>query len=107
MNEVANKGGLLAAAALLLSAMAAPAHAQDVPRGSYLQTCTHVETHGDRLVADCMRVDGRWSRTALDLDRCGGGIANINGRLTCSGDRYSRDRDRYDRGYSGSSSPRR
>jgi hypothetical protein len=46
----ANKCGLLAGAAMLISAMAVPAHAQNVPPGSYLQSCRNVETQGDRLV---------------------------------------------------------
>jgi hypothetical protein len=54
-------------------------------------------------MADCLRTDGRWSRTALDLDRCVGGIANIDGRLTCNQGDGGRGWWR-DRGSSGSSS---
>jgi hypothetical protein len=96
MNRVAltTKCGLIAGAAMLLSAVAAPAHAQGVPPGSYLRSCQNVETQGDRLVADCRRTDGSWGRTALgDADRCVGGIANMDGRLTCN---------HADRGYGGS-----
>jgi hypothetical protein len=77
-----NKRGLLAGAAMLIAAVAAPAHAQNVPPGSYLQSCRNVQTQGDRVVADCRRADGSWGRTALDVDRCVGGIANMDGRLT-------------------------
>lgn len=83
-----SKFGLTAGAAMLLSALAAPALAQNVPLGSYLRSCQNVQIQGDRLVAECRRADGRWSRTALDVDRCVGGIANMDGRLTCNhGDR--------------------
>ena len=103
----ANKCGLLAGAAMLISAAAVPSHAQNVPPGSYLQSCRNVETQGDRLVANCRRADGSWSRTALDVDRCVGGIANMDGRLTCNGSNGSasgrgwsgnQDRRSYDRG---------
>lgn len=103
MSQVAftNKCGLLVGAAMLISAVAAPAHAQNVPPGSYLRSCTNVQTQGDRLVADCRRADGSWSRTALDVDRCVGGIANMDGRLTCNGNDRSqgRSRDQNRRGY--------
>jgi len=71
-------------AAVLLPLAATPASAQ-VPGGSYLQTCTHARVFGDRLVAECRRMDGGWDRTVLrDVDRCVGGVANTNGRLTCN-----------------------
>ena len=74
----------IAAAAVLLSLGAIPAQAQ-TPGGSYLQSCTNVHIFGDRVIADCRRMDGSWDRTALrDVDRCVGGIANMNGRLTCT-----------------------
>jgi hypothetical protein len=74
----------LAAAAMLLSLVARPAWAQ-APGGSYLETCTNVRTFGDRIVADCRRVDGAWNRTALnDFDSCVGGISNMNGQLACN-----------------------
>ena len=76
--------GVIAGAAMLLSLAATPALAQ-VPHGSYLRTCTDVRMFGDRLVAECKRMDGGWDRTVLrDVDRCVGGIANMNGRLTCN-----------------------
>jgi hypothetical protein len=74
----------IAGAAVLLSLAALPARAQ-APGGSYLETCTHVRPYGDGIIADCRRVDGSWGRTALrDVDRCVGGIANMNGNLTCN-----------------------
>jgi hypothetical protein len=88
----------MAGAAVLLSLAATPALAQ-VPGGSYLRTCSDVGMSGDRLVAQCQRTDGSWRRTVLrDVDRCVGGIANMNGRLTCNygelgyGSSFDRDR---------------
>lgn len=63
------------------------ANAQPAPQGSYLNSCTHVGMDRDKLIADCRRVDGRWQRTVLDIDRCVGDIGdigNINGHLTCN-----------------------
>jgi len=75
----------IAAAALLVALAAIPVHAQGVPGGSYLRNCINVHAFGDRVIADCRRVDGGWDRTALrDIDRCVGGIANMNGRLICT-----------------------
>jgi hypothetical protein len=75
-----------------------PARAQPAPEGSYLNSCRHAGVEGDRLFADCRRIDGSWQRTVLDIDRCAGDIVNINGRLSCN--RGPRE------GYYGSSGPR-
>ena len=76
-------GAAIAGAALLLSLGAMPAHAQ-APGGSYLDSCSNVRAFGDRLIADCRRMDGGWNRTALhDLGSCAGDISNRNGQLTC------------------------
>jgi hypothetical protein len=61
-----------------------PAHAQPAPQGSYLDSCRHIGMEGDRLFADCRRMDGGWQRTVLDVDRCVGDIGNQDGRLTCN-----------------------
>ena len=61
------------------------ANAQPAPQGSYLNSCTHIGMDRDKLIADCRRTDGRWQRTVLDIDRCAGDIANINGHLSCNG----------------------
>src|ERR1700716_4477502 len=74
----------IAGAAMLLSFTAIPAQAQGVPGGSYLQSCTNVRMHGDRLVAECRRADGGRERTALNVGGCAGGVANTNGPLTCN-----------------------
>ena len=91
----------IAGAAMLLSLAAAPAQAQGVPGGSYLQSCTNVRMHGDRLVAECRRADGSWDRSSLHVGGCSGGIANTNGQLTCNysgpgyGSSYGPREDRY------------
>jgi CVNH domain-containing protein len=89
----------MAGAAMLLSTATIPAQAQGVPGGSYLQSCTNVRMHGDRLVAECRRMDGSWDRSALNVGGCVGGIANTNGQLTCNynnpGYGSSYDRNRY------------
>jgi hypothetical protein len=88
----------IAGAAMVLSLATTPALAQ-VPGGSYLRTCSDVRMSGDRLVAECQTMDGGWRRTVLrDVDSCVGGIANMNGRLTCNhgepgyGSSFDRDR---------------
>jgi hypothetical protein len=120
------KWTLFVGAAVLLSLATAPAHAQGYPSGSYVRTCTNIQSYGGRVMAECRRMDGSWDRTALNgAHRCAGGLANMDGRLTCNNGRhvgsskydrwegpgyrrgydhsgYHRDYDRW-QGYSGSS----
>src|SRR5205085_599722 len=59
--------------------------AQNFPSGSYQQTCRNIGVKGNRLEADCDSGNGQWNRTSLrNFQNCGE-IANINGRLRCSG----------------------
>ena len=106
-NYLAGIGGsAIAGAAMLLSLGTTPAHAQ-MPGGSYLQSCTNVRAHGDRVVATCRRSDGGWQRTAInDVHSCNGGLANMNGQLVCGrghgpayGNRRHRDFDGYGSSY--------
>jgi hypothetical protein len=91
---------LLAGTALLLSLAAAPAHAQGMPGGSYARTCTNVQSYGGQVTADCRRMDGSWDRSTVDVQRCAGGIANTDGRLTCnSGGSGYQPRGGYQNGY--------
>jgi CVNH domain len=76
--------GALGALVLAGATYIQPAFAQPAPQGSYLNSCTHIGMEGNRLFADCRRMDGAWQRTVLDIDRCAGDIANLNGRLSCS-----------------------
>jgi hypothetical protein len=96
--HLTGKCSLIAGTVMALSFAAAPVHAQSAPPGSYLRSCTHVAVYGDRLIADCRRMDGRWGRTALrEVDRCVGDIGNMDGQLACNhADQrqgWSRDRD--------------
>ncbi len=60
-----------------------PAAAQNVPGGSYLQSCDDARTHGNRLHASCRTANGGFTRSSLTLP-CDGDIANQNGYLVCS-----------------------
>jgi len=56
----------------------------NAPGGTYVQTCRNIQTHGDKLEAECQTRDGNWRRTSLDdIDRCSGAIANDDGHLVC------------------------
>jgi len=77
-------------ATLLLAGIgwSAPALAQAVPQGTYLQSCADVGVRGDTLIATCRTRDGREQRSALTgLRRCVGDIGNNNGILQCAGGR--------------------
>jgi len=76
-----------ALAAVLLAGIgwSVPAHAQRVPQGSYLTSCSDVRVEGDTLVARCRTRDGRERRSALaGINRCVGDIGNNNGTLQCN-----------------------
>ena len=79
----------VAALALILGGTAKPAAAQwgqQVPPGSYQQTCRNVGVRGDTLYADCQDANRNWQRTQLnDYNRCPGEIQNLNGSLQCTG----------------------
>ncbi|MCU1255449.1 MAG: hypothetical protein JWM83_1748 [Candidatus Angelobacter sp.] len=84
-----------------------------IPGGSYAQTCQDVRIQGNDLEARCQTVNGDWRTTRLSsFDRCGGDIANDDGRLRCAGSGYGyggqrNDDDDYNRssgGYQGNNS---
>jgi hypothetical protein len=57
-----------------------------IPRGSYRDSCNGVYMSGWNLNASCRDSSGRWNRTSLDIRTCGDrDIANLNGRLSCTG----------------------
>lgn len=57
-----------------------------VPRGSYRDSCNGTYMSGWTLIASCRDSSGRWNSTSLDTRACGDrDVANLNGRLSCSG----------------------
>jgi hypothetical protein len=74
------------AAFCLWSLAAAPAaQAQQLPQGSYLQSCRDVGVEGGVLSGLCRTRGGEWQRAALgDIRQCAGDIGNSNGQLVCN-----------------------
>jgi len=99
----------LAVALLALAFAGTAAPAQQIPGGSYQQTCRDINARGNTLYAECMDTNRNWQRTQLrDFNRCRGEIQNLNGQLQCTGGNgpgYGQGRDhdgdhdhgRYDR----------
>jgi hypothetical protein len=59
-------------------------YAQEVPSGSYLQTCRNIQIQGSALFAYCLDTDGRWRAAGLyEFRECTGDIANVDGELRC------------------------
>src|ERR1700731_4012128 len=57
-----------------------------IPGGSYAQTCQDVHIQGNDMEARCQTTNGDWRTTRLSsFDRCGGDIANDDGRRRCAG----------------------
>ncbi|MGZ4855124.1 MAG: CVNH domain-containing protein [Candidatus Angelobacter sp.] len=95
----------VAALALGIGGAAMTCQAQQVPGGSYQQTCRDIGARGSTLYATCKDEGGNWRNTQLnDFQRCSGEIQNLNGNLSCTGgtgygpggiygDRRDRDRD--------------
>ena len=92
--------GLIGLTILLGSASAA---AQQVPPGSYQQTCREIGMNGNNLFATCQDTGGNWRSTQLpEVQSCSSQIVNDNGSLRCErsgnwrGDRggdFDRDHD--------------
>jgi hypothetical protein len=73
--------GASCAAALALS-MAA--HAQALPRGPYLNSCSNAQADSHNLMAQCRNGAGIEHRAVLiNFPRCVGPITNNNGVLAC------------------------
>jgi hypothetical protein len=81
-------------AAVALAAMTlGTASAQNVPSGSYQQSCTNIYVRGNVLTARCTAPQGNRVRSSIDLNSCRrGDIANTNGQLTCNTNGYGRGR---------------
>ena len=75
------------AAALAAIVLSAPSALADyAPPGTYQQTCTSISVQWDVLSAQCRTRNGNWNFTNLrDFRNCEGDIANIDGRLQCTG----------------------
>jgi hypothetical protein len=72
---------------ILLGLASYPSAAQESnPPGSYQQTCSDVSVKKGTLYAKCQDEKGKKHSTKLsDYEKCGPGIANNNGKLTCTG----------------------
>jgi hypothetical protein len=61
------------------------ASAQQVPPGSYIQSCRNVRVVAGTLLAECRQPDGRWDISAIwRVGTCVGDIDNRNGSLACN-----------------------
>lgn len=70
---------------LLILLLCAVAFADQLPSGSYRQTCRNITISNDTLSAECRVTGGRWQRSNLsDYSRCRGGIMNTEGNLRCN-----------------------
>lgn len=75
--------------ALLLILIAIPllgssCFAQEVPYGSYTQTCRNIQVQGPALFAYCQDTDGHWRAAELyEFRECAGEITNVDGELRC------------------------
>ncbi len=56
--------------------------AQNIPGGSYKDTCRQISVVGGNLIAQCQKVDGNWQSSKLLYHDCSGEIRNENGTIT-------------------------
>jgi len=69
--------------------------AQQIPGGSYRQTCRDIGVRGSTLYATCQDTSGGWRSTELrGFYGCNEEIQNINGNLQCGGTSGNRGHDR-------------
>lgn len=74
-----------AGAGAAMLALATPATAQNLPQGSYLQTCSNVRVVDNVLSATCLMANQAPRETSLaNPYNCQGAIDNRDGRLVCS-----------------------
>jgi hypothetical protein len=60
-------------------------YAEQMPAGSYMQSCRNVRVAGGTLLAVCRQADGSWDTSALaEVGTCVGDIGNMNGALYCN-----------------------
>jgi hypothetical protein len=77
------------AGALFLAGLT-PAGAQNLPGGSYQQSCVNIYTQGATLFASCTAPNGSRVASSLNFTQCprGADIGNNAGRLGCNGGGY-------------------
>lgn len=60
------------------------AQAQEIPPGSYQQTCNNISVDRGTLYATCQDLDGNWRNSELrEFRRCSSEISNESGNLHC------------------------
>jgi hypothetical protein len=76
--------GLTSLLALIFGVAPLSAHAQNLPAGSYLQSCGNVTFGGGQLTASCSAPNGQRHTSSTSLN-CNGDIGNVSGYLRCNG----------------------
>jgi CVNH domain len=71
--------------ATLFAVAAQKSFADNLPAGSYTQSCRDVWVENDTLHASCQTRAGNWITSVLpDISSCGGDISNQDGHLRCN-----------------------
>ncbi len=84
----------VALAGAFIASSVVPINAQSygynqLPPGSYQQSCSNISMHGSTLSASCTAASGGRVNSSLNVNRCGGAnVINSNGYLQCSGGGY-------------------
>ncbi len=85
----------LAAASVVTASAQQYGYYNNVPPGSYQQSCINAQMRGSTLSASCTSTSGQRINSSLNVNGCNGDIANRNGYLSCNGN-YG-----YNNGYGG------
>jgi len=79
-----------AAAATMWLGLLTPASAEQLPPGSYRESCTNISTNFGVLNATCPDISGTMRQTTINYNRCAGSqIANNDGQLVCGTGGYN------------------
>jgi hypothetical protein len=85
---------ILITAACVGLAMRAPASANNIPSGSFSDTCNAIQVIGDNLNANCEDISGNWHLTQADIGSCPSrSFANVDGGLVCGRGGYGISQD--------------
>ena len=87
--------GLAAASVAGVNAQQYGGYYNNLPSGSYQQSCINAQMRGSTLSASCTSTSGQRVYSSLNVNGCNGDIANRNGYLSCNGS-YG-----YNNGYNG------